>query len=97
LKFTPRGGQIAVGAKCNEKEIAVWVKDSGVGIPPEEIGLIFEKYKQTTSGMTSQHKGTGLGLVICKMIVEAHGGIIRAESDQGTTVTFTLPRPIQPA
>jgi signal transduction histidine kinase len=92
LKFTPRGGQIAVGAKCNEKEIAVWVKDSGVGIPPEEIGLIFEKYKQTTSGMASQHKGTGLGLVICKMIVEAHGGSIRVESEQGTTFTFTLPR-----
>ncbi len=91
LKFTPRGGQIIVGAKCNEKEIAVWVKDNGVGIPQEEIGLIFEKYKQATSGMTSQHKGTGLGLVICKMIVEAHGGTIRAESERGTTFTFTLP------
>lgn len=92
LKFTPSGGQIVVGAKCKEKEIAVWVKDSGVGIPPDEIGLIFEKYKQTTSGMTSAQKGTGLGLVICKMIVEGHGGIIRAESERGATFTFTLPR-----
>jgi signal transduction histidine kinase len=91
LKFTLNGGQIVVGAKSNKKEIAVWVKDSGVGISSDEIGLIFEKYKQTTSGMTSQYKGTGLGLVICKMIVEAHGGIIRAESERGTTFTFTLP------
>jgi signal transduction histidine kinase len=91
LKFTPQGGQILVGAVRNHKEIEVQVKDTGVGIPADEIGQIFQKYKQTTSGATSEHKGTGLGLVICKMIVEAHGGTIRVESDQGTTFTFTLP------
>lgn len=93
LKFTPQGGQIVVGAKCNEKAIEVWVKDSGLGIASEEIGGLFEKYNQSASGMTSEHKGTGLGLVICKMIVEAHGGIIRAESERGATFTFTLPKP----
>jgi signal transduction histidine kinase len=92
LKFTPHGGQIFVGARPNGKHVEVWVRDTGVGIPAEEIGQIFEKYKQTTSGATSEHKGTGLGLVICKMIVEAHGGAIRAMSDQGTTFTFTLPK-----
>ena len=91
LKFTPQGGQVVVGAVCNHKEIEVWVKDTGVGIPPNEIGQIFEKYKQTTSGATSEHKGTGLGLVICKMIVEAHGGTIRAQSENGAAFTFTLP------
>jgi signal transduction histidine kinase len=92
LKFTPEGGQVVVGAVCNHKEIEIWVRDTGVGIPANEIGQIFEKYKQTTSGATSEHKGTGLGLVICKMIVEAHGGTIRAQSENGATFTFTLPR-----
>jgi len=91
LKFTPEGGEVLVGAACNPKEIEIWVKDTGVGIPANEIGQIFEKYKQTSSGATSEHKGTGLGLVICKMIVEAHGGTIRAQSDHGATFTFTLP------
>jgi signal transduction histidine kinase len=94
LKFTPEGGEIFVGAGSNGsgKHVEIWVRDTGVGIPAEEIGQIFEKYKQTTSGATSEHKGTGLGLVICKMIVEAHGGTIRAESEHGTTFTFTLPK-----
>jgi signal transduction histidine kinase len=92
LKFTPRGGQIVVGAGCKNQHIEIRVKDTGVGIPPDEIGRIFEKYKQTSSGATSEQKGTGLGLVICKMIVEAHGGAIWAESDRGATFTFTLPR-----
>ena len=91
LKFTPEGGEVLVGAACNPKEIEIWVKDTGVGIPANEIGQIFEKYKQTSSGSTSEHKGTGLGLVICKRIVEAHGGTIRAQSDHGATFTFTLP------
>lgn len=91
LKFTPEGGEVQVGAACNHKDVEIWVKDTGVGIPPDEIGLVFEKYKQTSSGATSEHKGTGLGLVICKMIVEAHGGTIRAQSDRGATFTFSLP------
>ena len=86
LKFTPPDGVIDAEAK-------VWIKDTGVGIASDEIGKLFEKYKQTTSGKTSEHKGTGLGLVICKMIVEAHGGKIWAESEEGkgSTFTFTLP------
>jgi signal transduction histidine kinase len=68
------------------------VQDTGVGIPPDELGQLFEKYRQTSSGKISAHKGTGLGLVISKMIVEAHGGRIWAESEvgRGTTFTFTL-------
>ena len=76
LKFTPAGGEIELGAIHRESEVKVWVRDTGIGIAPDEIGQIFEKYKQTTSGKTSEHKGTGLGLVICKMIVKTHGGKI---------------------
>ena len=66
-----------------------------MGISPDEIANLFQKYQQSASGKTSEHKGTGLGLVISKMIVEAHGGKIWVESEEGkgTTVVFTLPAP----
>ena len=74
-------------------QIMLWVSDTGVGIAPEEINQIFQKYRQTASGKKSSHNGTGLGLVICKMIVEAHQGKIWAESEEGkgTTFSFSLP------
>jgi PAS domain S-box-containing protein len=96
IKFTQDGGEIEVGASHqNGKEALVWIKDTGVGIPAEEIGLIFEKYRQTTSGKTSNSKGTGLGLVISKMIVEAHGGRIWAESDAGKGTAFFFAIPVE--
>jgi len=97
IKFTPEGGEIEVGASQeNNSEVRLWVKDSGVGIPAQEIGSLFEKYRQTTSGKSSSQKGTGLGLVICKMIVEAHGGKITVGSEEGKGTTFTvrIPCPI---
>ena len=95
LKFSDDGGDIEVGAGLisGEDEVIVWVKDKGVGIPSDEIGQIFEKYRQLSSGKNSGYKGTGLGLVICKKIVEAHGGRIWTESKEGkgTTIFFSLP------
>jgi signal transduction histidine kinase/HAMP domain-containing protein len=94
VKFTADGGQIEVGAEdVNGTQIKVWVRDNGIGIAPEEIGGLFEKYRQLTSGKISEHKGTGLGLVICKTIVETHGGKIWVQSEEGksTTFFFTLP------
>ncbi|HEY2989509.1 MAG TPA: hybrid sensor histidine kinase/response regulator [Candidatus Binatia bacterium] len=94
IKFTGETGTIEIGAaREGAAETKVWVKDSGVGIPPHEIGDLFEKYRQTQSGKVSKHKGTGLGLAICKMIVQCHGGKIWAESQEGkgTTFFFTLP------
>ena len=104
LKFTESGTitvtarlpppmQGSGGAREHGSTIEVAISDTGVGVAAEEIGGVFEKYKQTASGATSAHKGTGLGLFICKMIVEAHGGTIRAESEEGkgTTMIVTLP------
>lgn len=94
IKFTGHGGHIEVGAdQVIGTEIRVWVKDNGVGIAAEEIDSLFEKYRQLTSGKISEQKGTGLGLVICKTIVEAHGGKIwvNSEAGKGAIFFFTLP------
>jgi PAS domain S-box-containing protein len=94
LKFSDDGGDVEVGARRGGgNEINVWVKDTGIGIASDEIGEIFEKYRQVSSGRNSRYRGTGLGLVICKKIVEAHGGRIWGESERGKGVTifFSLP------
>jgi len=96
LKFSDDGGDIEVGAGHGSgDEVNVWVKDTGIGIAGDEIGQIFEKYRQVSSGRNSGHKGTGLGLVICKKIVEAHGGRIWAESEEGKGATFFFTLPAQ--
>lgn len=99
-KFTPEGGKIEVRARRDKHSgIRVQVSDDGVGISADEMGSLFQKYCQTSSGMYSKHNGTGLGLVVCKMIVEAHGGKIWAESEEGkgSTFTFVLPAAMEPA
>ncbi len=96
LKFTPAGGTIRVAVSELGEQVEVAVENNGPGIAPEEMPLLFEKFRQTRTGKTGQTKsqGTGLGLVICRYIVEAHGGRIWAESevDQGTRFVFRLPR-----
>jgi signal transduction histidine kinase len=94
IKFTGAGGRVEVGAGRLNGDIKMWVKDTGEGIAPEEMGDLFEKYRQSTSGKLSESKGTGLGLVICKKIAEAHGGRISVESrlGEGSTFTVELPR-----
>jgi signal transduction histidine kinase/DNA-binding NarL/FixJ family response regulator len=95
IKFTGDGGEVKVGADfAKTRSIRVWVQDSGEGIPSEEIGELFQKYRQGGNASNSNHKGTGLGLVICKMIVEAHGGTIWAESEQGHGSIFSFSLPI---
>lgn len=97
VKFTGEGGEIEVGASHeNVMEVKLWVRDRGVGIPTQEISNLFDKYRQTTSGKISQHKGTGLGLAICKMIVEAHGGKIWVESQEGKGTAFFFSLPLNP-
>jgi signal transduction histidine kinase len=94
LKFSEDGGAIEVGfAPSGGSEVVIWVKDAGIGIPGDEIGQIFEKYRQTSSGRSSGHKGTGLGLVICQKIVEAHSGRIWAESEEGKGAAFYFSLP----
>ena len=103
LKFIPKGGNVKVSVALQEDHnpvtkdmdqfLKVSVRDSGMGIPSEELPFIFDRYKQASTAKKTKVKGTGLGLAVCKLIVEAHGGSIYAESELGknTTFHFTLP------
>jgi signal transduction histidine kinase len=94
IKFTGQNGDIEVGAaRTDSTVVKVWVRDNGEGIPAEEIGQIFQKYRQGGNVRNSDQQGTGLGLVICKMIVDAHGGKIWVDSEpkKGSTFYFSLP------
>ncbi len=100
LKFTEAGGTIEIGAGVvGGANVVVWVKDSGAGIPEDEIDRVFDMYRQTQSGQESYHRGTGLGLAICKKIVEAHGGRLWVESEagKGSVFYFTLAKEIAEA
>ncbi|HWH78047.1 MAG TPA: GAF domain-containing sensor histidine kinase, partial [Candidatus Binatus sp.] len=94
LKFTGAEGAVQIQVRPEyQGRVTVEVRDSGVGIPSREISQLFQKYRQADNAHALAQKGTGLGLVICKMIVEAHGGKIWLDSEEGkgTQVAFTLP------
>lgn len=93
LKFTPPGGRIGVTVGRDGDAVQVVVSDSGPGIPPDEMPLLFEKFSQTSAAKSASGPGTGLGLVICRHLVELHGGRIWAESEpgRGSRFVFRLP------
>jgi signal transduction histidine kinase/DNA-binding response OmpR family regulator len=94
IKFTHEQGEIEIGAEeMDSGWVNIWVRDNGAGIASHEIGQIFQKYRQAGNLKSGSQKGTGLGLVICKMIVEAHGGKIWVVSDEGkgSRFSFSLP------
>jgi two-component system sensor histidine kinase KdpD len=90
-KFSPRGKSIIVSVTSEEKKAVIAVEDHGIGIPKDDLKKIFDKFYRVQN--KNLLPGTGLGLAICKGIIEAHGGLIWAESNQGkgTTFKFTLP------
>jgi signal transduction histidine kinase len=93
IKYSPDGGLIIVSGEVHEDEVLVRVSDQGVGIAPEHLNKLFERFFRTEQRRIHGVSGTGLGLPIADAIVRAHGGRIWAESvvDEGTTLSFTLP------
>jgi signal transduction histidine kinase len=95
VRFTPEGGEIEVrGDLAPKRQALLMVRDNGIGIAPEDIGRIFDKFYQVEDHMTRHHGGLGIGLSLAKALVEAHGGRISAESaglNKGSTFTITLP------
>ena len=94
IKFTPAGGTISVGIEHGESDLTVRISDTGAGIAPEFLPRLFERFSQADSSSTRKFGGLGLGLSICKSLVEMHGGAIWAASDgegRGATVSVRLP------
>jgi hypothetical protein len=102
FKFTPEGGQVRVGLYETGTAVCLTVQDTGIGIPADKLGDIFESFYQVDSSATRRHNGQGVGLAICKDIVVHHDGRIWAENVEptGTRITVLLPRRpavVQPA
>jgi signal transduction histidine kinase len=93
VKFTPEGGQIKVEAGLGDSAAIISVRDTGIGIAPEDQEAIFEEFRQVGTNYAQKREGTGLGLSLTRKFVEMHGGKIWVESEvgQGSTFTFTLP------
>ncbi len=93
INYSPEGGQVTISAQGRGEYMEIKVTDTGIGIPEEEMGKIFDKFYRVKHPKTRQVMGTGLGLAIVKGIVEAHQGTIEVDSkvDQGTTFRILLP------
>jgi two-component system, cell cycle sensor histidine kinase PleC len=94
IKFTPEGGGVSVQANCDATgRLAVCVCDTGIGIDPEKIPLVFEPFRQIDSALSRKFDGTGLGLYLVKTLVELHDGEVRIESalGKGTSVFISFP------
>ena len=94
LKYSASNTEITLSMRVIDKEAVVSVIDHGQGVHPDDVNKLFKMFGKARVKPTANEKSTGLGLVICKHIVDAHGGNIRIESEgigKGTTFKFTLP------
>jgi PAS domain S-box-containing protein len=93
VKYSPDGGKVTLSSRGEGGFALVSVTDTGLGIPPDEIGHVFERFRRVRSGAAQSIPGTGLGLTIVKQIVEMHGGRIWVESavGHGSAFHFTIP------
>ncbi|MEZ5334331.1 MAG: HAMP domain-containing sensor histidine kinase [Methanolobus sp.] len=93
FKFTPPDGSITISVFSNNDGVHAMVKDTGIGISGNEMPSIFKRFYQVDGSLTRRYGGNGLGLYLCKSIVEAHGGSIWAESQEGkgTELHVVLP------
>jgi two-component system, OmpR family, phosphate regulon sensor histidine kinase PhoR len=94
IKYTPAGGRITVGGRPEGEFVELFVRDTGMGIPPEDLPRLFERFYRVDKARSRELGGTGLGLSIVKHLVAAHNGVTRVESrvNVGTTFFFTLPQ-----
>jgi len=95
VKFTPDGGKVDVSAKKFDGTVEIAVKDTGIGIAPEDHATVFEEFKQVGRDYTRKAEGTGLGLALTRRFVELHGGAVRLDSALGKGSTFTITLPLR--
>jgi CheY-like chemotaxis protein/anti-sigma regulatory factor (Ser/Thr protein kinase) len=95
IKFTPREGRVQVRVERINSSVEITVSDTGIGIQPEFLPYIFERFRQADATLTRQFTGLGLGLAIVRNLVEMHGGTVSASSDgPGTGATFRVRLPL---
>ena len=95
VKFTAERGEIIVEAAYkNENDIEVSIKDNGIGIPADKIPKIFDRFYQIDSSTTRRYGGLGIGLALCKNIIDMHKGVITvaSEENKGSVFTFVIPK-----
>ncbi|MFC1781465.1 sensor histidine kinase, partial [Planctomycetota bacterium] len=94
IKYTPENKTVRIEAKNCDDQIQIDISDTGIGIPADEIGNVFDEFFRATNAIKRENDGTGLGLSIVKQIVERHSGEISVQSqqDKGTTFTVILPK-----
>ena len=93
VKFTPEGGTVTMEAHRVDGNYFFSVKDTGIGIAPEDQGKVFEEFKQVGTDYARKAEGTGLGLTLTRKLIQLHGGDIHLESalGKGSTFSFNLP------
>lgn len=97
VKFTPKGGTVEVIVERVASQLEITVKDSGMGIKPEFLAYVFDRFRQADSSLTRNHGGLGLGLAIVKQLAGLHGGTVRAESEgEGHGASFIVTLPLAP-
>lgn len=94
VKFSKPGGEISVNIKSCSDMVIITVKDNGIGIPEEKLGIIFERFRQVDSSLTRNYEGSGIGLSLVKNLVELHGGRILVSSEYGKGSEFSIELPI---
>jgi two-component system phosphate regulon sensor histidine kinase PhoR len=96
IKYSPRGGAITVRVESDGEKLRVAVSDQGMGIPPDKLARIFDKFERVDNRDTREVGGTGIGLFLVKHLVERHDGIIHVTSELGKGSTFTFEMPVSP-
>jgi len=98
LKFTPKGGEVIVGLTQGDGDAEIFVQDNGIGIQPDFLPYVFDRFRQADSSMSRRHSGLGLGMAIVRHLVELHGGTVSVESPgEGLGATFRLRLPTRRA
>jgi CheY-like chemotaxis protein len=100
IKFTPKGGRITVRLGVEGSEAVMRVADTGIGIEPELLPHVFQRFRQGDTSASPVHGGLGIGLALVRHMVELHGGTVQAESDgrgRGSVFTVRLPLPARPS
>ena len=94
LKFTPRGGKVIVELSTAGSNAVITVRDTGMGIPAEELDMLFSRFFRATTATRNAVPGVGLGLTITKAIITAHGGAMGVSSEEGVGTEFSVTLPL---